>query len=182
MIETVLGSSALPSRLYDRALLLPPGRSAFIGSHSEISRLNLLGSNIVWVSPVPNPTEPNSSLSYYVHVGRTTDKKTRVTLALLTQILTEPAFDVLRTKEQLGYAIACTRWSLAGASDAGIRINIQSEKNPAYLEERVEVFLDHMKGVIEEMGVEVFREHKVALRVVKSIQFSDVVTACLHFS
>jgi insulysin len=101
-----------------------------------------------------------------MHVGRVTDQRTRVTLALLAQILAEPAFNILRTKEQLGYVVACSRWYLAGASDAGIRVVVQSEKSPAYLEERVEVFLDHMKGVIEEeISIEEFREHKVGLQM-----------------
>jgi insulysin len=103
-------------------------------------------------------------LSYYMQVGRTTDQRTRVTLAILTQILAEPAFNVLRTKEQLGYVVACTQWYLSGASDAGMRIVVQSEKNPAYLEERVEAFLDKIKGVIKELSPEQFNEQKVGLQ------------------
>jgi insulysin len=85
-------------------------------------------------------------------------------LALLTQILAEPAFNVLRTKEQLGYIVSCSRWHLAGASDAGMRVLVQSERNPAYLEKRVEAFLDHMKSVIEELGMEQFQEQKLGLQ------------------
>jgi insulysin len=40
---------------------------------------------------------------------------------------------------------------------------VQSEKTPGYLEERVEAFLDGMKGTIEAMSEEEFQEHKEGL-------------------
>jgi len=98
-----------------------------------------------------------------MHVGKLTEQRNRVTLALLTQILTEPAFNVLRTKEQLGYVVSCTQWQLAGSGIGGIRIVVQSEKKPEFLEERVEAFLDKMKGVIDDMTPEQFQEQKVGL-------------------
>jgi insulysin len=98
-----------------------------------------------------------------MHVGQLTDQPTRVTLALLAQILTEPAFNILRTQEQLGYVVSCSQWQLAGSGHGGIRIVVQSEKEPAFLEERVEAFLDRMKDVIEAMTPEQIDEQKVGL-------------------
>lgn len=86
-----------------------------------------------------------------------------MTGALLTQILSEPAFNVLRTREQLGYIVSCSSWSLAGSTDRGLRIVIQSEKSPNFLEERVEAFLDEMKDKLEEMSDEEFGNHRSAL-------------------
>lgn len=40
---------------------------------------------------------------------------------------------------------------------------VQSEKNPGYLEERVEAFLDGMKATIETMSEEEFAEQKNGL-------------------
>lgn len=40
---------------------------------------------------------------------------------------------------------------------------IQSERGPAFLEDRVDAFLDGMKAVIEEMGDEEFEEQKHGL-------------------
>ena len=110
-----------------------------------------------------NPNEPNSALTYYVHYGSKIDRRLRVTAALLTQILSEPAFNILRTKEQLGYIVSADAWSAPGDNDAGLRIVVQSERGPVYLEERVEAFLDHMKGVIELMTDEEFAEQKNGL-------------------
>lgn len=70
---------------------------------------------------------------------------------------------MLRTKEQLGYIVSCGYWSLPGASDRGIRIVVQSERTPGYLESRVEAFLDEMKAHIEKMTPETFEEQKVGL-------------------
>jgi insulysin len=44
-----------------------------------------------------------------------------------------------------------------------MRIVIQSERGPKYLEKRVEAFLDTMKGMIEEMSDELFEEQKAGL-------------------
>jgi insulysin len=121
------------------------------------------GTNHVWSTPVSNPNEPNSALTYYVHYGSKIDRHLRVVAALLNQILSEPAFDILRTKEQLGYIVAATTWTAPGDNDTGLRIVVQSERGPVYLEGRVEAFLDHMKGVIELMTDEEFAEQKQGL-------------------
>lgn len=71
---------------------------------------------------------------------------------------------MLRTKEQLGYIVSCSGWLLAGQSEKGLRIVVQSEKRPGYLEDRVEAFLEGMKATIEEMTPEIFAEHKESLK------------------
>ena len=63
----------------------------------------------------------------------------RAYLTLLGNMIHEPAFDQLRTKEQLGYivwgGVRCFIGSL------GIRIIVQSERDTVYLENRIENFL-----------------------------------------
>ncbi|KAI0062244.1 hypothetical protein BV25DRAFT_1804109 [Artomyces pyxidatus] len=145
MTEEMLSASPLSTPEADLSLLLPEG------------------SNFVWTFPVPNPSEPNSALTYYVHLGDLTDRHLRVTAALLTQILKEPAFDTLRTKEQLGYIVSASAWPSAGDSVTGLHIVVQSERGPVYLEERVEAFLEKMKGVIIEMSEDEFLEQKNGL-------------------
>ncbi|KAJ7723946.1 Metalloenzyme, LuxS/M16 peptidase-like protein, partial [Mycena maculata] len=147
MAEEGLGPSKLPpSELNDHALILARA------------------SNHTWTSIIPNPNQANSALTYYVHFGSIVDQHLRVTSSLLTQILQEPAFNVLRTKEQLGYIVSCSGWLLAGQSEKGLRIVVQSEKTPGYLEDRVDAFLEGMKATIEEMSPENFEEHKESLK------------------
>ena len=54
-------------------------------------------------------------------------------------------------------------WNAHGDNDVGLRIVVQSERGPVYLEERVEAFLDLMKGTIELMTDEEFVEQKNGL-------------------
>lgn len=113
--------------------------------------------------PVPNPNELNSSLTYYVHLGSHNNPRLRVVGSLLVQMLSEPAFNVLRTQEQLGYIVDCSQWALPGDVHFGIRILVQSERHPTYLEERVEAFLDHIKSKLETMPESEFLEQKTGL-------------------
>ncbi|KAE9395045.1 insulin-degrading enzyme [Gymnopus androsaceus JB14] len=145
MAESGLGGSSMPdAELNDHALVLPRG-------------IFLLR------SPMPNPNEANSALTYFVRIGTISNRRLCVTGALLSQILTEPAFNVLRTNEQLGYIVFCGYWSLAGGTDRGIRIVVQSEKTPGHLESHVEAFLEEMKNKIEAMPLETFEEQKSGL-------------------
>ena len=102
-------------------------------------------------------------MSYYVHFGSTLDPHLRVTSALLTQILAEPAFNILRTREQLGYIVSCGPSNSAGQIETGMRILVQSERAPAFLEERVDAFLDEIQETLLAMTDEEFNEHKHGL-------------------
>lgn len=155
-------TSLSQTELNNRALIVPPGtwRLPRCTSCFDI----LPASNYIWSLPLPNQNQANSALTYYLHYGPIIDQHLRVTAALLTQILSEPAFAVLRTQEQLGYIVSCASWSLAGSSERGLRIVVQSEKTPGYLEQRVEAFLTGMKLKLEKMTCEEFEEHKTGLR------------------
>ncbi len=165
MTEKILPSNPLPGiGPVDLSLELPEGASYSLGICSSDNPWFCSGTNHVWSTPVPNPNEPNSALTYYVHYGSKIDRHLRVIAALLNQILSEPAFDILRTKEQLGYIVAANTWNAPGDNNTGLRIVVQSERGPVYLEGRVEAFLDHIKGVIELMTDEEFAEQKHGLK------------------
>lgn len=78
--------------------------------------------------------------------------------------MSEPAFDALRTKEQLGYIVSCSRWNLPGDSQFGLRILVQSERKCGYLEERVEAFLETMDQKIQGMDSGEFHDFKSGLQ------------------
>ncbi|KAI0372962.1 insulin-degrading enzyme [Pilatotrama ljubarskyi] len=147
MAEDILQASPIAaSEVMERSLILPPA------------------SNFIWTTPVPNKNEPNSALTYYMHMGSNTEPRLRATTALLGHILSEPAFNVLRTREQLGYIVSASQWTLTGGGQTGLRILVQSERQPAYLEQRVEAFLREMEDKLQTMPEEEFQEHKVALQ------------------
>lgn len=121
------------------------------------------GCNYTWTSKLANPNDVNCALSYFVQFGPTGNQRLRVTAGLLTQVLKEPAFNVLRTKEQLGYVVSLSGWTLPGGNELGLRVVVQSERTAEYCETRVEAFFDAAKIDIEEMTDEVFQEQKNGL-------------------
>uniref|UniRef100_A0A8D3C1V6 Insulin-degrading enzyme n=1 Tax=Scophthalmus maximus TaxID=52904 RepID=A0A8D3C1V6_SCOMX len=84
-------------------------------------------------------------------------------LELFCQIISEPCFNTLRTKEQLGYIVFSGPRRANGVQ--GLRFIIQSEKAPHYLESRVEAFLCTMEKAVEEMNDEAFQKHIQALAI-----------------
>ena len=67
-----------------RTLLVPPGQ------------------RFIQKRKVFNNSEPNCAIEYNLQIGNVTDNVLRVELLLFSQIAKEPAFNILRTQEQLG--------------------------------------------------------------------------------
>lgn len=82
-------------------------------------------------------------------------------LELLVKIITEPCFNILRTKEQLGYIVSSGIRRTNGAQ--GLRVIVQSDKHPEYVDQRVETFIESMQEYVENMSMEEFERHKEAL-------------------
>ena len=120
-----------------------------------------IGCNYVYETVVPNKDDVNNGITYFCQIGENTDIRLRETLRLLSQISEEPAFDQLRTKEQLGYIVSSGHWIFTGTM--GFRITIQSERDPVYLESRVDAFLEHFRVLIEEMSEADFEKERQSL-------------------
>lgn len=67
-------------------------------------------------------------------------------LELFTQIISEPCFNILRTKEQLGYIVFSGIRRNNGVQ--GVRIIIQSNKHPQFVEDKIDEFLYSMEVII----------------------------------
>ncbi|EJC99255.1 uncharacterized protein FOMMEDRAFT_170573 [Fomitiporia mediterranea MF3/22] len=126
------------------------------------SRLLPKGCNYVWDLPVLNSKEANSSVLYYCYVGNQSNPCTRVKCHLISQILDESAFDILRTKQQLGYIVYSR--TVTDIELIGWRLVIESELDTKYLESRIDAFLIYMRKVIRTMSDEMFESHKRSLR------------------
>lgn len=145
LVESIIKPRALPQSQWQlrRNIILPPGGN-YTFKHNLVDVANV-----------------NSGIEYYNHIGHVMDLKLRGRLQLFAQICEEPAFDQLRTKEQLGYVV----WSgvRPAATMMGFRILIQSERDPDYLESRCDVFMLKMKKQLVEMSNEEFEGHKRSL-------------------
>lgn len=116
-----------------------------------------LGSKFAYKRPLSDEKNINSCIEYYCQVCPMNDRRTRTTLSILAQIMNEPAFNQLRTKEQLGYivfsGIRITK------TIAGFRVLIQSEKPTEYLESRIDVFFDNVGDVLKDMPDTEYEKH-----------------------
>ncbi|XP_077053085.1 insulin-degrading enzyme isoform X3 [Siphateles boraxobius] len=100
-------------------------------------------------------------------------------LELFCQIISEPCFNTLRTKEQLGYIVFSGPRRANGVQ--GLRFIIQSEKAPHYLESRVEAFLKTMEKSVEEMGEEAFQKHIQALTIRRLDKPKKLAAECAKY-
>ncbi|KAJ5466589.1 hypothetical protein N7539_009545 [Penicillium diatomitis] len=142
MIEKVLGGRTLPASewyLY-RNMIIPPG------------------SNFVYPRTLKDPANVNHCIGYYLHIGPFSDDVLRAKLQLFAQLTDEPAFDQLRSQEQLGYVV----WSGSryNTTTMGYRVIIQSERNATYLESRIDAFLSQFGQTLEKMSDDEFEGHK----------------------
>ncbi|KRY88368.1 Insulin-degrading enzyme [Trichinella pseudospiralis] len=115
-----------------------------------------------FVFEAQNTVHPNSAIEMILQVGLQ-ESRLNMLLELLVQILNEPCFHQLRTVEQLGYIVF---GGLRRANDTqALHIIVQSEKSPAYLDERIEAFLSQLlvSEDIKNMPSEEFEEHRAAL-------------------
>ena len=145
MVASKLNSHALPpSQWRSRRTLVVPN-----------------GSNYIYSRKLEDPENVNHCIEYMLYIGNNQDRVARAKVLLLAQISSEPCFDQLRTKEQLGYVV------FSGSSIhntwLSFRLLIQSERPPEYLEERIEAFLFQLQKEIEEMSSEEFEKHKKSL-------------------
>ena len=103
----------------------------------------------------------SSCIENYYQCGQRSTRSDMV-MRMTAQILQEPCFDQLRTKEQLGYVVWSGIKRKAGVQ--GLRVLIMSDKHPSHVDERIEAFLDTMLKNIAELPDEDFDKHKAAVR------------------
>jgi len=98
--------------------------------------------------------------NYYQVGGQSLDKCTKLTL--LEQVINDPCFNVLRTKEQLGYSVGSSVNLSNGV--CGLKITVQSKCSPDYLDGRIEAFVDSILELLEQMSEQDYSEHVVAVK------------------
>ncbi|XP_046485363.1 insulin-degrading enzyme-like [Neodiprion pinetum] len=113
---------------------------------------------------VGNRLHKSSCVQVYYQCGVETIES-NVLSELLNQIIFEPYFDTIRTKEQLGYIVYISVRRINGAQ--GLKFTVQSDKHPQYVDQRIEAFLEAMLNQLVDMPEEEFSSHKDALATKK---------------
>ena len=145
LIENILKPRALPQTQWpiSRSLIYPAG------------------GNYIYHKTLKDPANVNHCIEYLLFIGDKSIRPLRARTLLLDQMTQEPAFDQLRTKEQLGYVV------FSGArttpTTIGYRFIIQSEKAPEYLNSRIDSFLVGFLDTLEKMSESEFESHKRSL-------------------
>ncbi|KAF2841383.1 a-pheromone processing metallopeptidase Ste23 [Patellaria atrata CBS 101060] len=132
-------------------------------SHWPIERTVVLpqGCDYIYEHPLKDPANVNHAIKYMLYCGDSYSRELRAKLLLLKQVAKEPAFNQLRTKEQLGYVVFSGEMLSRGFG--GFYVLIQSEKSPDYLEERIELFLTKLGKMIAKFTNEEFEAHKSSI-------------------
>ncbi|CAN0190620.1 unnamed protein product, partial [Hapterophycus canaliculatus] len=95
--------------------------------------------HVLYCCPSKDPTEQNCALEVYWQIG-VNNLEQRVLADAIEQVMDEPLYDQLRTKEQLGYSVGCSPRVTSGV--LGFCVTAQSAAyGPAHLYERVRCFM-----------------------------------------
>lgn len=119
-----------------------------------------LGKTRRFETKLADPENVNSCIQYVIQLG-VYDEEMSAIGRLFAQMIHEPCFDQLRTKEQLGYVVFSS--SLNNHGTANIRILVQSEHTTPFLEWRIETFIENFGKTLREMSEQDFEKHKDAL-------------------
>lgn len=155
---------------------LPNLSSSITLTQSQFTRgrsLSLpMGTKSHYLKPNDDPANINSCVEMFFQLGLISDSRSRVLNELCAQIIHEPCFTRLRTKEQLGYVVfSGTRET---RTTFGLRVLIQSEYPSFYLVHRIQSFLEKMLIQLNEMEVEEFDKHVGALINKKEQKFKNL--------
>lgn len=113
-----------------------------------------------------NEEDDNSVVEMYIQIGEWKDLLNIALADLIEQIMTEPLFDTLRTKQQLGYVVQCDVRQTSGI--LGYTITVQSADHTAEeVVESVESFLTTFADNLGTMDSATFESHVESLVNIK---------------
>jgi secreted Zn-dependent insulinase-like peptidase len=131
------------------------------------------------VAPTLDPTDPNTAVEIYFQVGRD-DLKQRVIIDLLCQVLSEPLFDQVRTKDQFGYEVYCApRWTY-GIMGISFKC-VTASKSAAEVDERFDRFVVDFRSDLVTMPHEEFAQHLAGLAKNKLQMFNTLEEECSSY-
>ncbi|XVF46119.1 hypothetical protein PTKIN_Ptkin03bG0001100 [Pterospermum kingtungense] len=123
------------------------------------------GANFVRDVSVKNKSETNSVLELYFQIEPEVGVeavKLRALIDLFDEIVEEPLFNQLRTKEQLGYVVECS--PRVTYRVYGFCFCVQSSKySPVYLQERTDNFINSLEELLGGLDDESFESYRSGL-------------------
>ncbi|CAH8251408.1 unnamed protein product [Arabidopsis lyrata] len=129
--------------------------------HGEQITCFPLGAKLVRDVDVKNKSETNSVVELYYQIEPEEAQSTRMkaVLDLFHEIIEEPLFNQLRTKEQLGYVVECGPRLTYRVH--GFCFCVQSSKyGPVHLLGRVDNFIKDIEGLLEQLDDESYEDYR----------------------
>ncbi|XP_057416399.1 nardilysin-like [Lotus japonicus] len=121
--------------------------------------------NLVRDVGVKNKFDKNSAVELYFQIEQDfgmRSMKLKALIDLVEEIVKEPLFNQLRTKEQLGYVVDCS--SRVTIRVLGFCFHIQSsEYNPVYLQGRIDNFINGLEELLDGLDDDSFENYKSGL-------------------
>lgn len=118
---------------------------------------------VIWVEESPDVGNRNVAVELYWQLGPFVDQARRcVLLDLFTALVTEPLFDTLRTKQQIGYEVACGVRVTHGVIGFSIWL-LSTKVNSAEICARVESFLADFRPRLQDFPSEDLEKHVISL-------------------
>ncbi|KAJ0400789.1 hypothetical protein P43SY_004884 [Pythium insidiosum] len=111
-------------------------------------------------APSQHADEKNTHIEFYYQFGEH-DVRTLAYADLLHQLMEEPLFDTLRTKQELGYDVSCTVRLTHGVIGFGVMVESSLFKAD-YITSCIENFLVEFEQAIMSMSEEHFQDHVTA--------------------
>ncbi|GAB9476654.1 Insulin-degrading enzyme [Globisporangium polare] len=153
--EQALGITGMVVKLVQHPFLLPVMETQRYWMARQIQLP--AGVQCIYQKLDPNPDNTNCALDSVYQIGVETILE-RVKLALFSQIVQEPLFNQLRTKEQLGYTVFSTPARSSGVQF--FRIILQSNvAAPEHLEQRVDAFWSEFRDTLALMDSAQFQKN-----------------------
>ncbi|KAL7570968.1 hypothetical protein ACA910_002594 [Epithemia clementina (nom. ined.)] len=123
--------------------------------------------------PSKNPTEANTCVEVYVQVGKDTLWE-RVLIDVLAQIMDDPIYTQLRTKDAFGYDVSCeTRWTY-GITGILFRV-VSNVKSATEIVQRIDRFLlDFRNNKLAKLTDQELVEHLVGMSQHKLEMFNSL--------
>ncbi|XP_031561140.1 nardilysin-like [Actinia tenebrosa] len=96
-----------------------------------------------------NKDDTNTVVTNYYQSGPASVEDFAV-MELLIMKMEEPCFDILRTREQLGYSVFCACRNTFGIIGFSVTVQSQAEKfSVTHIQSRIDSFLEEFKGILE---------------------------------
>uniref|UniRef100_A0A7S4UXX9 Peptidase M16 C-terminal domain-containing protein n=2 Tax=Ditylum brightwellii TaxID=49249 RepID=A0A7S4UXX9_9STRA len=142
----------------------------------HVLKAPLVTDDHIVVTPTKDSKEANTAVEVYFQIGKD-DLSHRVLIDLLSEIMYEPLFDELRTKEQFGYHVSCgARWTF-GVIGISFKV-VTSCKSADEVSERLDRFLHEFRDKLATMEEEKFMENLVGLVKNKLQMYNSLEEEC----